>query len=340
VQLSNDLYRLLTPRLKRRGVAIETEIEYRVGPYFVLAINIRSIDWTRLIKATYREVTIRNAKWAKAEADNQDGKPEQTNSILVKTKAKFDSLLAMTTFEFLTKMFTFLFHTHWAIYLPVCWFFYYSGWGTSIRQFIISSVTDEIFYYVEEKGMDMEIRVCRADRQAAFMLSALREIRADGKELKKQQQETESQDKGQILGPYLGPAVKADRDTAIAVPGFEIPANLEYVGLDIDLSVGFRRLRWAMLSEKSKFMTELVYMHEQKYEKIVIGPWDKLGEHIGDPDLEASVNPADFVGREKENEYLMPKSAFVSANMCFEKIHIIAYNDYCFCIKKKCKCHM
>lgn len=27
VQLSNDLYRLLTPRLKRRGVTIETEIE-------------------------------------------------------------------------------------------------------------------------------------------------------------------------------------------------------------------------------------------------------------------------------------------------------------------------
>jgi hypothetical protein len=290
-----------------------------------------------LIKATYREVTIRNAKWEKSEAENQDGKPEQTNNIIVRIKAKVEVLQALTTFEFLTKLFTYLYHTHWIIYLPVCWFFYYSGWGSSIRQFIISSVTDEIFYYVEEKGMDMEIRVCRADKQAAFMLSALREIRADGKELKKQQQETESQEKGQILGPYLGPAIKADKGPSITIPGFEIPTNLEYVGLDIELSVGFCRLRWAMLSEKSKFMTELVFVHEQKYEKIVIGEWDKFGEYIGEPNLDETVKQDDFIGRVKENEYLMPKSAFVSANMCYEKIEIVAYNDYCFCIKKRCK---
>lgn len=31
----------------------------------------------------------------------------------------------------------------------------------------------------------------------------------------------------------------------------------------------------------------------------------------------------------------MPKSAFVKANMCHETMCIEAYNDYCFCLKKK-----
>lgn len=35
------------------------------------------------------------------------------------------------------------------------------------------------------------------------------------------------------------------------------------------------------------------------------------------------------------NSYLMPKSAFVSANMCTETAYIEAYNDYCFVMKKK-----
>ena len=36
VQLFNDLYRFMVPDMKLRGVTIETEIEYRVGAYFVL----------------------------------------------------------------------------------------------------------------------------------------------------------------------------------------------------------------------------------------------------------------------------------------------------------------
>ena len=31
----------------------------------------------------------------------------------------------------------------------------------------------------------------------------------------------------------------------------------------------------------------------------------------------------------------MPKSAFVAANMCYEKNTISAYNDYVFCLKKE-----
>jgi hypothetical protein len=45
---------------------------------------------------------------------------------------------------------------------------------------------------VEEKGMEMEIEVRKAKRQAAFMLAALRELRADDRALKKKQHESET----------------------------------------------------------------------------------------------------------------------------------------------------
>ena len=49
-QLSKDLYRLMEPQLKPRGVTIQTIIEYREGQYFVLAVNILKIDWILLMK--------------------------------------------------------------------------------------------------------------------------------------------------------------------------------------------------------------------------------------------------------------------------------------------------
>lgn len=63
VQLSNDLYRLMAPRLKRRGVTIETEIEYRVGAYFVLAANIKSIDWVKCMMYSRKDRALRQKKW-------------------------------------------------------------------------------------------------------------------------------------------------------------------------------------------------------------------------------------------------------------------------------------
>ncbi len=117
--------------------------------------------------------------------------------------------------------------------------------------------------------MEMEISVREAANQAAFMLSAIRELRADGRELKKKRQETQSSQKGSILGPLLGPAIKADKGAAEKPPGFEVPDNLEFVGLELDLPVGFRRLRWAMLSSKSQFLIEGVLRTEAKYDKYV-----------------------------------------------------------------------
>jgi hypothetical protein len=185
---------------------------------------------------------------------------------------------------------------------------------------------------VEEKGMEMEIEVRKAATQAAFMLSALREIRADGRELKKKRQETESEERRSVLGPLLGPAIKADKQPASPPPGFEIPDNLEFVGLELDLPVGFRRLRWAFLNSDSTFLRDALYKTEAKYENITSGVWSKHNEHIGLPD---SIDPEDFIGAEREGSYLMPKSAFVNANMSYETQYIVAYNDYCFCLKKK-----
>ena len=125
----------------------------------------------------------------------------------------------------------------------------------------------EIFYYVEEKGMEMEIEVRKAKRQAAFMLSALRELRNDDRALKKKQQESETADKGTILGPLLGPAVKLDKDPVTIPPNVEMPENLEDVGLELDLPVGFRRLRWALLNSESEFLKEAVFRTECNYDE-------------------------------------------------------------------------
>lgn len=114
--------------------------------------------------------------------------------------------------------------------------------------------------------MEMDIDIRNASTQTAFMLSALREIRADGRELKKKRKEGE--DRGTILGPLLGPAIKEDKGVAPPKPeGFEMPENLEDVGLELEIPVGFRRLRWALLASKSTFVTDAVFRTEAKYEK-------------------------------------------------------------------------
>lgn len=112
----------------------------------------------------------------------------------------------------------------------------------------------------------MDIGVRDSSTQAAFMLSALREMRAG--EQKKKQEEGEAESQIAILGPLLGPAIKGDKNAAPPCPeNVDIPANLDFVGLELDVPVGFKRLRWALLSSRSTFMTEAVFRAEAKYEK-------------------------------------------------------------------------
>jgi VAD1 Analog of StAR-related lipid transfer domain len=169
-------------------------------------------------------------------------------------------------------------------------------------------------------------------------------MRADGAEKKRFGSHTDDDEgKANILGPLLGPAVPADSAPSLPPENFVLPDNLEFIGLELELPVGFKRLRWALLNSESTFVTEAVYQTEARYEKIVVGEWSKYNEYIGKAAATVSlpdgsvVDEHDFIGAEKEAEYLMPKSAFVSANMCYETHYIVTYNDYCFCLKKRAR---
>jgi len=65
----------------------------------------------------------------------------------------------------------------------------------------------------------------------------------------------------------LGSKVASDYDKVILPEKFIAPNNLEQITLDIKLPVGFRRLRWAILSSQSKFWTEAVMKEEKRYSK-------------------------------------------------------------------------
>ncbi|KAG7365016.1 protein of unknown function DUF4782 containing protein [Nitzschia inconspicua] len=333
VQLSNDLYRLLTPRLKRRGVFIETEIEYRVGAYFVLAVNILRVDWRRLVKMTHKDVVERRAKWVK-ESESDDAKEGVTRHY--GPIASLIRVSRMTRMEMLAQFISLLYHTHWTFFTPICMLLYHLVMGETFRMYFLSSVTDEIFYYVERKGMEMNIEIKDAQDQTSFMLMALQEIRNDGRELKKKQEATGEEGDAALLGPLLGPAIKEDAGPAPEIPeGFEVPENLEFVGLEVTLQVGFRRLRWALLSSESSFVWDAVWKTESKYDNITVKDWNKHNAEIGAVKLPEGVKQEDFIGAEKECSYLMPKSAFVAANTCYETFFLEAYNDYCFSLKKK-----
>ena len=111
--------------------------------------------------------------------------------------------------------------------------------------------------------MEMEIGIIEPYKQAAFMLSALREIREG---TKKGKNET-GDDKGEVVGPLLGPAIKADKGPAPPAPD-DIPENLAFVNFEAELPVGFRRLRWAMLATESAFSKDALFP-EGKLEKYV-----------------------------------------------------------------------
>jgi hypothetical protein len=60
----------------------------------------------------------------------------------------------------------------------------------------------------------------------------------------------------------LGPLIELDKNKVVEPPNFKLPPNLSHLCVDIEIPVGFRRLRWAMMSSKSNFLTQEVM--EQK----------------------------------------------------------------------------
>eukprot|EP00814_Leptocylindrus_danicus_P016260 CAMPEP_0116046552 /NCGR_PEP_ID=MMETSP0321-20121206/28343_1 /TAXON_ID=163516 /ORGANISM="Leptocylindrus danicus var. danicus, Strain B650" /LENGTH=629 /DNA_ID=CAMNT_0003528221 /DNA_START=920 /DNA_END=2810 /DNA_ORIENTATION=+ len=259
IQMSNDFYRLLPMELAKRGVMVDTEIEYRVGAFFVLGVNIKSIDWTKL-------------------------KPTPTRL-------------------------------------------------SNTNIFIITSVTDDIFRYVEQRGMEMDMQVKQSNDQTAFMLSGLRELRAEERRLHEYRRREKVVEVTPELERLLGPLVKEDI-TNDEVYGGTPPENLTNICLDMQVPVGYLRLRRALLHQDSRFMNDAVMRDGAKYEKISIGEWSNHADEIGlvqarDMAMEQAV------GASQEISYVMPKSIFVKANKAFEKSTIIAYNDDCFVLRNR-----
>jgi len=95
------------------------------------------------------------------------------------------------------------------------------------------------------------------------MLAALRELRQGDKKRKKKKGaigSTEDEDYKPILGPLLGPAIKDDKKDAKVPSGVTLPESLEFVGLEVDLPVGFQRFRWAFLNSKSYFFKVILIL--------------------------------------------------------------------------------
>jgi hypothetical protein len=152
--------------------------------------------------------------------------------------------------------------------------------------------------------MEMEMAVKHSRNQAAFMLAALRELREDSRELKKKRKETQAADKGVILGPLLGPAIKSDKGPACPPPNFVPPENLETVGLEIDLPIGFKRLRWGLLNSQCRFVLDALSTAECKNTDITFGDWCHHNDTIGLSVLPDGVKPEDFIGAERELRYV------------------------------------
>lgn len=145
VQTSNDFYRLLVPELKRRGVHIETDIEYRSGAFFVLAINILSIDWIRFIEYTHNDIVLRQRRAAAAAAKSKsfiDSKSsEGTNKQRRYPMLGFRKRIP-TPLDAWGYVIGMLYYIHWTISLPLCYFWYFLLLRRHINWFICQSVVD------------------------------------------------------------------------------------------------------------------------------------------------------------------------------------------------------
>jgi hypothetical protein len=136
------MYSLLTPRLKRRGVIIETEIEYRVGPYFVLAVNIQNVHWRRLIKTANRDVHERRSRWKQEiEADEKENNSTRASSKVCDLMPTCFRLVRLTRIEVLAELLAWMYNLHWVLYTPVC-FMLYHLFPKTFRTYFLSSVAD------------------------------------------------------------------------------------------------------------------------------------------------------------------------------------------------------
>ena len=168
------------------------------------------------------------------------------------------------------------------------------------------------------------------------MLAALRELREDDKKRKEKEDEGDDGEGAKpIVGPLLGPLVKEDAGDVQLPIDFHPPAGLEFEAFEVDLPIGFLRLRWALLHADSTFWKEAFFLDVMNYENITDGKWSTNEKEIGLPKTPDGVEESSYLNATLEFSYLMPKSAFVKANTCYATHEIIHYDDNCFVIKEK-----
>ena len=303
------------PSLLSRGVKIQTDIEYREGAYFVLAVNILSIDWKLLL--TWVAEEQRDLKKGKiVDSDTATKKKIRSLTDIVKSFMYF-----FPTFnELLAYLLTCMHQLPSIVAIPLLRLAYAIFLRYSIDHLILKATSKDIFEYVENKGMEMELGVHSNKTQAQMMLAALREIRHGAK--RKSSDGGDETDSKPFLGPLLGPAVKEDNSPVTLPADFIVPVDLEFTGLETDLPVGFKRIRWAILHSESNFLETAFFAPIMSYDKISMGPWKREEDEIegvGATKPPDDVDESSFVGARREFSYLMPKVSLTSilCDLCF-----------------------
>jgi hypothetical protein len=92
-------------------------------------------------------VVVREARWQatqrrKALEEGTDEKKEAEESVWKKRWERLCHFSRMTRFDMIAQVLAWLYYCHWCIYYPICAFYYHTFMGSTIRSFIISSVTD------------------------------------------------------------------------------------------------------------------------------------------------------------------------------------------------------
>ena len=338
---------LIGPRLEQRGVSIQTDIEYRTGPFFVIAVEVNNIDWMLLMEHTANQWARQKREWIRdqrvresvAASEKHEGNNEEADKKTTKKRSVPELLIAIRRYfpsrnEVIAYLLASFYQLHFFISLPILQVLYALGLKDPVDKYILRVVSDDIFRYVEKKGMEMQLEIKGRSAQATFMLAALREIREDSK--RKEETEGLLEDVKQILGPLMGPAIKEDKNDVKPPPGFSLPDSLEFVGFEVDLPVGFLRLRWSLLNvTQSNFMKDAFFADVMGYDKITMGTWSTNENEIGLPKAPDGIDDSTFVGATLEYSYLMPKSAFVSANMCYATWEILQYDANSVVVKEK-----
>jgi hypothetical protein len=143
----------MAPQLKPRGVSVETEIEYRVGPYFIIAVNVLSVSWIMFMKFSYKDNRLRKQKWAQEqsrreklrEGTAEEGKAtdaEEEPSKLKRALQSIQRLRKWTLFDIIANSLALLHHLPWIISLPICWSMYHVFLRKTMRKYILNTVTD------------------------------------------------------------------------------------------------------------------------------------------------------------------------------------------------------